>query len=131
MRTPPELVAYQLPPGRSLHSLVKEEKERLREQHPAIRTSAKELGGRYGRLLDVAAFQRWEANVRYELLKLDIREQMEDAGTALSRGIPIAVRRQYPVPAERVKRMCPHCGILTEEWGYWVDGYDLDSVFRV
>ena len=131
MRTPPELLAYQLPPGKTLHAVVREEKERLKEQHPVIRTTAREIGPRYQRLLDVSAYQRWEANVRYELLKLDVWDQMGDAGTALSKGLPCAVRRQYPVPAEPMKRVCDNCGTISSEWGYFVPGYEFDSVLRV
>lgn len=130
-RTPAGLAAYQLPPGKSLHALVKEEKARLREQYPVIRSTTREIGREYQRMLDVAALKRWESNVTYELLKLDIWDQMGDAGTALSRDIPIATRRQYPVPAEPMKRQCGNCGSVTSEWGYFVPGYEFDSVLRI
>lgn len=110
---PSHLLTLQLPPGMTLEKWVEQETARLREQYPRPKEPAKELGRDYAEMLRTAKHQRDFWTTKYELLKLELREDLGWAKKGLADGIPFIDRRQFPVS------------------GYTVDSYDQDALFPV
>lgn len=94
---PSQLLLLKRPPGVSLVKWVKSETGRLKETYPEIKEAAKELGPEAAEMLRTAKYNRDLWNERYELVKLEVREQMGWAkkGTALD--VPFIERRKFTV----------------------------------
>lgn len=108
---PSRLLAITLPPGVTLEKFVEAETERLRGLYPKPKTGSIELGPEVAEMLQIAKYNRafWEE--RYQLTKLEIREQLGWAKKATNGGIAFADRRQFPVT------------------GYEVESFEQDAIF--
>lgn len=94
---PSQLLLLRRPPGVSLEKWVRSETHRLKETFPEIKETAKELGPEAAEMLRTAKHNRDLWNERYELLKLDIREQLGWAKKGTVNDIPFIERRIFPV----------------------------------
>jgi hypothetical protein len=110
---PSRLLALTLPPGVTLDKWVEMETARLRHAYPKPKVAAAELGLDYAEMLRVARHNRNYWAERYELLKLDLREELAWAKKGTVNGIPFVDRRQFPVN------------------GYAVESYEQDALFPV
>lgn len=111
-RLPSGLLAVELPPGVSLDKYIAQETEKLKERYPLKATST-ELGSELRAMYEVGRDMRnlWE--MRYELVKLRLREEMKSAKIGMADGMPFVARRQHPVS------------------GYTVDPYEQDALYPV
>lgn len=90
---PARLLTLTLPAGVTLDKWVKMETARLREMYPEPKNPGTELGAESAEMFRVAKKNRdmWERY--YQLVKLDIREQLEWGKKALADDIPFLDRR--------------------------------------
>ncbi len=110
---PSRLLTLTLPAGVTLDKWVETETARLRHQYPKPKAGAVELGRDYAEMLRIARDRRNYWNERYELLKLDLREELGWAKKGTADEIPFIDRRQFPVK------------------GYEVESYEQDALFPV
>jgi hypothetical protein len=108
---PSQLLLLRRPPGVSLVKWVKSETGRLKETYPEIKESAKELGPEAAEMLRTAKYNRDLWSERYELVKLEIREQLGWAKKGTASDIPFIERRKFTVR------------------DYHVNAYDEDALY--
>lgn len=108
---PAHLVEVKLPPGVTLEKYIETVNARLKGLYPKPKVDSVELGPECAEMIRIAKYNRdlWE--MRYQLLKLEIREQLGFAKKGTADGIPFIDRRQFPVS------------------GYKVDPYDQDAIY--
>lgn len=100
---PDYLLTLELPGGMTLDKWVEMETARIRQMYPDYKDRDVELGREYGEMFRIARHNRTEWEKRYELLKLDVREQMGWHRRGLADGLPFVTRRinnvkPYAVP---------------------------------
>lgn len=110
---PSHLLTLKLPAGFSLDKWVEQENARIRQMYPTYKDPAKELGREYAEMWRLARYNVRFWAERYELLKLETREELGWAKKGLADGIPFVDRRMFPVQ------------------GYEVDGYEQDALYPV
>lgn len=94
---PSGLLTLHLPPDVSLDKWVEMETHRLRYEYPEITKESVELGPERREEYVTARYLLREAEQRYELCKLRLREDMGAAKKATSNQIPFASRYITPV----------------------------------
>jgi hypothetical protein len=94
---PSGLLTLKLPPGTTLDKWVEHENARLKDRFPEIKHATKELGPELSEMLQIARRNKklWEE--RYELIKLQIREEMEWSKKGTANDVPFIDRRIFHV----------------------------------
>lgn len=95
---PSGLLTLKLPPDMSLDKWVEMETARLKNEYPEIIKESVELGPERREEYVTARYLLREAEQRYELCKLRLREEMGAAKKATANGNPYAFRYITPVP---------------------------------
>ena len=94
---PSGLLTLQLPPDISLDKWVEQETARIKHQYPDITEEAAELGSERREEYVTARYLLRQAEQRYELCKLRLREDMGAAKKATANTVPFAFRYITPV----------------------------------
>lgn len=94
---PSGLLTLDLPPGVSLDKWVEMETARIKYEYPEITQEAVELGPERREEYVVARHLLRQAEQRYELCKLQLREEMGPARKATANGVGYAFRYITPV----------------------------------
>jgi hypothetical protein len=89
---PSGLLTLRLPPDMSLDKWVEMETARLKQEYPEITKETIELGPERREEYVTARYLLREAEQRYELCKLQLRESMGAAKKATANNIPYAFR---------------------------------------
>jgi hypothetical protein len=94
---PSGLLTLKLPPGTTLDNWVKDENQRIKDRFPEIKHETRELGPELAEMLRIAKHnkQLWEQ--RYELIKLQIREELQWARKGTADDLPFIGRRIFHV----------------------------------
>ena len=94
---PSGLLTLQLPPDVSLDKWVEMETSRLKHEYPEIIKESVELGPERREEYVTARYLLRQAEQRYELCKLRLREDMGAAKKATANDVPFAFRYITPV----------------------------------
>lgn len=109
---PTGLLTLHLPPGISLDKWVRMETARIKHQYPVIKESYAELGAEAKEILEICKAERDVWNMRYELHKLRLREDLGFAHRGQANGIDFIERRitkvrEYSVPEQEQDALYP------------------------
>lgn len=110
---PSGLLTLTLPPGISLDKWVKMETARIEHQYPSIKEGSVELGAETEEIFRICKAERDTWNIRYEVAKLHLREDLGYAKRGLANGIPFIERR------------------ITSVSDYHVDAYEQDALYPI